>query len=144
VPRAGPRISLRGESPLGVESNTFEVVAEIEIGDAKIVGRDVCASDNFRLKNRIAYDVSRSRLYVDGFSTRFKLLEGEEVLRLQAFVDRSVLEVFVNRRECGTAQSTHDIGHQAMRLFSEGGTAHVRSIDVLEIGSIWDRPAGDE
>jgi hypothetical protein len=31
-----------------------------------------------------------------------------------------------------------------MRLFSEGGTAHVRSIDVLEIGSIWDRPAGDE
>ena len=29
----------------------------------------------------------------------------------------------------------------SMRLFSEGGTARVRSVDVWELGSIWQHPA---
>jgi len=137
-------IALEGEYSLGVKSNTFEIIAEIEIDDAKVVGMDVRASDDFSSKNRIAYDVSRSKLHVDGFNTDFKLLEGEEVLRLHAFVDRSVLEVFVNRRECATVEAFHDIEHKGLRLFSEGGTARIRSVDVWEMGSIWDRPAEHE
>ena len=80
---------------------------------------------------------------LDGYSADFELLEGEDVLRLHAFVDRSVLEVFVNRRECGTLRPFHNIEDKAMRLFSEGGTARIRSVDVWEMGSIWKRATED-
>ena len=128
---------------LGVKSTTFEIIAEIEVGNAKTVGLDVRASDDFSAKNRIAYDVGNAKLHLEGYSADFALLEGEDVLRLHAFVDRSVLEVFVNRRACGTLQPFHDIEDKAIRLFSEGGTARIRSVDVWEMGSIWHRPASD-
>ena len=131
---------LKGNQQLGVKSNTFEIIAEIEVGDAKIVGMDVRASDNSTSKNRIAYDVSNSKLHLDGYSADFKQMEGENVLRLHAFIDRSVFEVFVNRRECGTVRSFQNINDKAIRLFSEGGTARIRSVDVWEMGSIWERP----
>ncbi len=134
---------LKGNHLLGVHSNTFEIIAEIEVGSAKVVGMDLRASDDFKSGNRIAYDVSHSKLRIDGHSAPFELLEGEDVLRLHAFVDRSVLEVFVNRRECGTLQPFHNIEDKAMRLFSEGGTARIRSVDVWEMGSIWNRPTRD-
>jgi len=35
----------------------------------------------------------------------------------------------------------NDTEDQSMRLFSEGGTARIRSVDVWELGSIWRHPA---
>ena len=105
---------------------------------------DVRGSDDFSSKYRIAYDVSNSKLHLDGCSADFELLEGEDVLRLHAFIDRSVLEVFVNRRECGTLRPFHNIEDKAIRLFSEGGTARLRMVDVWEMGSIWQQPAETE
>ncbi len=128
---------LNGAFALDVQSNTFELVAEIEVGNAKIVGLDVRATDDDSSKNRIAFDVANAKLHVDGNHADFELLEDEDVLRLHVFVDRSVLEAFVNRRECATLQPFQDINNKAMRLFSDGGTAHIRSVDVWEMGSIW-------
>lgn len=131
------------ECQLGIESNTCEILAEIEVGSASIVGLDVRASDDFANKNRIAYDAVSKELRLDGHSADFELLEDEDVLRIHAFLDRSVFEVFVNRRECGTVQPFHNIENKAMRLFSEGGAAEVRSVDVWEMGSIWEQPASN-
>ena len=125
---------------LGIKSSTFEIIAEIEIGGATSVGMDIRASDDFTLKTRLVYDVVNSKLNLDGFNADFKLLPGEDVLRLHAFVDRSVVEAFTNRREVGTVRAFQDINNQAIRLFSEGGTARIRSVDVWEMGSIWERP----
>ena len=133
-------LDLTGGHTLAIKSTTCEIIAEIEIGNAKLVGMDVRASDDFSTKTRIAYDVNHSTLDIDGHKAEFKLLEGEEVLRLHAFVDRSVMEAFVNRRECGTVQPLQNINDQAIRLFSEGGKDRIRSVDVWEMGSIWERP----
>lgn len=135
---------IEGEYRLGVKSNTFEIIAEIEIGKAKVVGLDLRASEDFSSRNRISYDVENGKLRVGEHQADFALLEDEQVLRLHAFVDRSVLEVFVNRRECATLQPFHNIEDKAMRLFSQGGTAHLRSVDVWEMGSIWRPPAKTE
>jgi beta-fructofuranosidase len=133
--------AIHGEYPLGVRSNTCEIIAEIEVGDAKVVGLDLRASADFTSKNRIGYDVENGRLHVDGHSAALELLYDEEVLRLHVFVDRSVLEVFVNRRECATLKRLNNMEDRSMRLFSEGGTARIRSVDVWELGSIWRHPA---
>lgn len=131
--------ALEGEHPLGVKSNTFEIVAEIEVGDAKAVGMDLRASDDFQTSSRIWLDVENSELHADGYSSDFKLLEDEQdLLLLHAFVDRSVIEVFINRRRCATIRAFRDIEAKAMRLFSQDGAARIRSVDVWEMGSIWE------
>jgi beta-fructofuranosidase len=135
--------ALNGEYLVDVKSNACEIIAEFEVGDARIVGMDVRASNDFRSKNRIAYDTENAKLRLDGYSVDFELLEGENLLRLHAFVDRSVLEVFVNRRECGTLRPFHNIEDKAIRLFTEGGAARIRSIDIWEMGSIWSQPTQD-
>ena len=134
-------LDLAGEHTLAIKSATCEIIAEIEIGTAKVVGLDVRASDDFSTKTRISYDASRSILDISGHKAGFKLLAGEHVLRLQVFVDRSVMEAFVNGRLCGTVQPFQDINDKAIRLFSEGGTARIRSVGIWEMGSVWARPA---
>jgi len=57
------------------------------------------------------------------------LLSQEPIVELQGL-----------RRKCGTLRPYNDLNHQAMRLFSKGGTARIRSVDVWEMGSIWERP----
>jgi beta-fructofuranosidase len=130
-----------GAYRIGIESGSCEIIALIEVGDASLVGLDVRGSSDFAVRTRVGYDAANGKLFLDGHSAEFALLEDEEVLRLHAFVDRSLFEVFVNRRECGTVRPFYNIQHQAMRLFSEGGTARIRSIDVWQMGSIWERPA---
>ncbi len=132
-----------GEYLLDIKSNTFEIMVEIELGNANIVGIDLRASEDFTNKVRIAFDVKDSILHINEHHMPFELLEGEDCLRLHAFVDRSVVEVFINRRECGTVQPFHNIDDKSIRLFSDGGTAHIRSVDVWEIGSIWKKPSSN-
>jgi sucrose-6-phosphate hydrolase SacC (GH32 family) len=133
--------ALDGEHLLGVRNNTFEIIAEIEVGNAKVVGLDLRASDDFRSRNHIGYSVENGKLYADEHSADFTLLGDEQkILRLHAFVDRSVVEVFVNRRECVTIRAFHNVEDKAMRLFSKGGTARIRSVDVWDMGSIWQPP----
>jgi sucrose-6-phosphate hydrolase SacC (GH32 family) len=137
--------TLDGELLLGVKSNTFEIVAEIDLGNAKAVGMDLRGSADFSVRNRIYFDVESAKLHADGFNADFKLLDDERnVVRLHAFVDRSVVETFVNRRECATVRAFHNINDKAMRLFSQGGAARIRSVDVWEIGSIWQPPKETE
>ncbi len=129
---------LARDHPLGARSNTFEMVAEVEVRDAKAVGVELRASDDFQTSSRIWLDVENATLHADGYSCEFKLLEAEQgVLRLHAFVDRSVIEVFINGSQCATIRAFRDIEAKAMRLFSQGGEAHIRSVDVWEMGSIW-------
>jgi beta-fructofuranosidase len=133
--------TLTGDYPLGVQSNTCEIVAEIDVGDAQAVGMDLRASEDFQTGSRIWLDVEAARWHAGQHSDGFRLLDDEQnVLRIHAFVDRSVIEVFINRRQCATLRAFHDIEAKAMRLFSQGGAARIRSVDVWEMGSIWQPP----
>ena len=132
-------INLEGDYVLESESVTCEVIAEIELGSAKRIGLDMRASDDFEIRSRVYFDVEQKKFYVGKYDVDFELLEGEQVLRIHTLVDHGVMETFVNRRECGTLRPYNDLAHQAMRLFSEGGAACIRSVDVWEMGSIWER-----
>ena len=127
---------LMGDYVLNANSITCEVIAEIETGNARQIGLDMRASDDFGIHNRIYFDVEQKELYIGKYHVGFELLENEQVLRIHAFVDHGVMETFVNRRECGTLRPYNDLNHRAMRLFSNGGTAYIRSVDVWEMSSI--------
>ena len=66
----------------------------------------------------------------------FELKQGE-LLEITMFLDRSVLEVFVNDRQCIT-QRIYPTRSDSLgtRLFSVGGSVHVKSIDVWDMHGI--------
>ncbi len=128
--------------------DTLELMAEFEPGDATEVGIIVLCSPGHEEQTRIVYDRVAQVLFID--RTRSSLapdvvqelfssplvLASDEPLRLQVFVDRSVVEVFANGR-CITARvypsRPDSIG---VELFAEGGSAVVRRLDAWEMASM--------
>jgi beta-fructofuranosidase len=65
-------------------------------------------------------------------------LPAERPLRLRVFLDRSVIEVFVNDRVAlSTRVYPTAAGSLGVELFVEGGALRVESVDVWQMGAIW-------
>ena len=131
-------IELNGNYILPQESVTCEIIAEIELGTAKRIGLDLRASNDFNTYSRIYFDVDNKKLHFGDYSVDFELLEGEKVLRMHAYIDRGIIETFVNKREVGTLRPYYDIDYQFLRIYCEDGTARLKTVDVWELGSIWE------
>jgi beta-fructofuranosidase len=131
-------IKLNGSYNLSPKSVTCELIVEIEPGTAKSISLELRGSEDFKTSSRICYDVAHKKLFFGEYSADFELLEGEKVLRFHAFIDRSVIETFVNKREVGTLRPNYDINYNSLRIIAEGGTAHIKTIDVWEMASIWE------
>ena len=67
----------------------------------------------------------------------FELGPGEP-LKLRVFLDRSVLEVFANDRQCITQRIYPDrLDSLGVELFARGGDAKLLSMDVWQMAPIW-------
>ena len=127
-----------GELAAGMSSATCEVVAELEPGSADVIALEVRGSDGFASSTRIAWDQSAGELEFAGRRTPFELWPGEEAFRLHVFVDRVVVEVFINGRLAGTFRAGQDASDAAIRLVTEGGPAALRAFDVWELHPGWE------
>jgi len=135
---------VKGLMPLEAYGNAIEILVEIEPGNAKSLGIDVRGNSGFTEKTRIEFDAANSLLCFheagnpnSPFTGDFELLQGENVLRLHIFIDKCVVETFVNKRECGTIQAWYNVKSDKLRLFSKGGAMTVTSLDVWELDTIW-------
>ena len=62
------------------------------------------------------------------------MLDGSEPLRLRIFLDRSMLEVFANGKQCLTQQVYPSLGESRLiRLQSRGGASRLVKGDVWEM-----------
>ncbi|MDE0503185.1 MAG: GH32 C-terminal domain-containing protein, partial [Candidatus Poribacteria bacterium] len=74
-----------------------------------------------------------SERYVSAQAAPFALAAGES-LELRIFLDHSVLEVFANNRECITQRIYPTrLDSTGVSLFSNGGSAHVKSIRAWDM-----------
>ena len=75
----------------------------------------------------------RDKWYVDEQKAPLELADGES-LKLRVFLDKSVLEVFTNGRQCIT-QRIHPTrpDSKALALFSHGGEVMVKSLKVWDM-----------
>jgi len=147
-----------------VQGNAMEIVAEIDPAGAPMVELDVLRSPNREEFTRIAFykgrgyrrrdrgrndryslitiDSSYSSLLPDVLSrapeTAPIFLEPNEPLELRVFVDRSVVEVFVNGRQCVALRvypgREDSVG---VSLRSQGRDARLRSLDAWQMKSIY-------
>ncbi len=120
----------------GVRGDTLEILAKFEPGDAKSFGLDVRRSDDGKSAVTLRYD--GRAVNVAGTNVPLELAEGEDTLDLHVFLDRSVMEVFINGgRRCVTRVVYPGAEDQGVRVFSQGGKTRIKSIDVWQIKSIW-------
>ena len=135
----------------GVEGDCLEIALELEVGDADEVGISVLATPDGEEHTAVSYSRDDGALSLDAGQSSVSPevadrspqrgplgLAPGETLRLNVFVDRSVVEAFANSRQCLTKRvypSRADALH--VSLFSRGGKATVRSLDVWRMASVW-------
>jgi len=148
----------------GVEGSALEIVAEIEPTQAPMVEMDVLRSPNRQEYTRIAFFRDRgfrdrswkagahqSLITIDSsYSSRAPdilsrapetapiLIGADEPLRLRVFVDRSVVEVFANGKQCVAMRVYPDREDSiGVSLRAQGQDAALASLDAWQMKSIY-------
>ena len=145
------RIAAGSTVPVDIEGECLEIDLELEPGDVDRLGVVVRASPDGEERTVVSYSrrdgyleldpqqASLSSDMVGRVVQRGPLALGEnEPLRLRIFVDRSVVEVFANGRQCLTKRiypSRPD--SLSVGLFAEGGDARLTRMDVWRMAAIW-------
>lgn len=138
----------------GFEGDQFEVIATFDPHDADWVGlrlrRSADGTSLMREETLLYYDALRQRIELDRRRSTLLptaerdvvwaplALEPGETLTLRVFVDRSVVEVFVNDHLALTTR-VYPVRENSVVLdvFAQGGEARLISLDLWEMKSIW-------
>jgi beta-fructofuranosidase len=130
---------------------SIEVAADIAPGAAAEVGLTVLRSPDGEETTRITYwsdvdalgiDTAESTLHEDSLGRSpevgpLELGDGER-LRLRVFVDRSIVEVFANGRQCLTTRVYPERADSVgVAAFAGRGRARLESVDVWEMRDVW-------
>lgn len=131
-------VAVHNEAKLipGVSGTTLEIVAEIVPGSATACGLKLRSS---RDGNRaIVLKYSGGTLNVAGTKVPVELGKQTKVLKLHVFLDRSVMEVFINGgRKTVTRVEYPPDEDLGIAVFAEGGKATLKSLDVWKIEPVW-------
>ena len=151
-------IASNGEAVLqNIRGKAIEIEAVIEPGAAREVGLCVLRSPDGAERTRISLfqregqrpgtsalqiDVSEASLRTDVFArppeTGPFALDAGELLRLRIFVDRSIVEVFANERQCLTLRAYPEREDSSgVCVFARGGAAKLVSLDMWHMHSVW-------
>jgi beta-fructofuranosidase len=140
-------ISPDANNPLGsIRSDTFELEAVIEPGSVDEFEINVCVSSDGSEFTRLSYFPGSARFEVDtthasldpqapGSLHEIPSLSLESgLLHLRLFVDRSILEVYLNGWACLTARMYPTLKtSQGIEIISKGGEVRVKSLDFWTI-----------
>ena len=120
----------------GARGDTLEILVRFEPAGAKAFGLKVRRSNDG--KNAVTFRYDGGTLDAAGTKVPLKLDEGKKTLILHVFLDKSVMEAFINGgSQCVTRviyPGDKDLG---IEVFSQGGKTHVKSIDIWSIKPIW-------
>ncbi len=129
-----------------VRGNALEIMMQLKLSRYSRVGVRLFCSPDGKEQTVLAYDRNNGRLTIHRekssldpecattpFSSKLSLAPGG-ILKLQVFLDRSVIEVFANDTVCLTSRvyptRADSLG---VKLFREGGSALVKSLDIWEM-----------
>ncbi len=148
-----------------IRGNAMEIIVEIDPNDSPMIEMNVLRAPNKEEFTRIAFfkdrgyrnrnhrtgpcyslisiDSSYSSLSPDVLSrapeTGSVAIEADEPLQLRVFIDRSVLEVFVNGKQCIAMRVYPDRDDSVgVSLRSQGRNAELKSLDAWQMEKIYE------
>ncbi len=120
----------------GADGNQLELVAEFIPGDAEAFGLRLRSSDDGGKAITLRY--AGGTLNAAGTEVPITLDDQTRSLKLHVFVDRCVMEVFINDgQQAVTRVEYPGEDNLGVGVFAEGGTATVKSFDAWQMKSIW-------
>ena len=124
-----------------IEGKSLEIIVEFELMDATSFGLLVRRSPDGEEATPVGYDSVRKQLISGDRSGGFELLADEDTLRMQVFVDNSIIEIYVNGRICFTnrvyPRRPDSLG---LSLFADGGSVRINSFDCWEMHALMGSP----
>ena len=131
-------LALKGGSrPIeGAGDKQIEVLAEFAPGDAAAFGLKLRGSSDGQRAITLRY--ADGTLNVAGTEVPLALGDNNKTLKLHVFLDRSVMEVFINGGETAVTRVEYP-GEEdlAVSAFAENGTATLKSLDAWHMKSSW-------
>tara|TARA_R110002167_G_scaffold73727_1_gene206487 strand:+ start:31863 stop:33371 length:1509 start_codon:yes stop_codon:yes gene_type:complete len=118
----------------GIRGDMLEIITEFELGSAKAFGLKIRQSDDGKEYIPIRYD--GEVLDVAGTKVTLDLPEGK--LKLQVFIDKSVMEVFINDGVTSVSRVEYPgENNLGISVFAENGDVILSSFDAWNLKSIW-------
>lgn len=147
-----------------IGGKAVEIETVIDPGEAREVGLAVLRSPDGAEQTRISFlrqdhrrfntstlqiDVAAASLRGDVFARSPEMgplvLGEDEPLRLRIFIDRSIVEVYANDRQCLTVRAYPERDDsRGVALFARGNPATLRSLNCWQMRSIWPELAARE
>jgi len=141
----------------GVSGNQIEINIKLDPGEASECGLYVLQSPDKQERTRISFMRTTNRwsktdtLQIDASESSKRkdvlasppetgplFLGPDEPLNLQIYVDRSIVEVFANGKQCLTLRVYPDNeASQGVSIFARGGRASLLSLTKWDMKSIW-------
>ncbi|MFL5590774.1 MAG: glycoside hydrolase family 32 protein [Ktedonobacteraceae bacterium] len=136
--------------PAGCRDDCLEILAECEPGQNSEFGFRLRYSPDGQEQTRIVYQSATRCVSIEREQSSMNpevdrgngsvVIEADpgELLKVHLFLDRSVVEVFVNNR-CYLASRVYPQRRDSLRLelFARKGRTRVRSLDIWHLASIW-------
>ena len=130
-----------GKNPLeDVKGNLFDIDIEIDLGDAEEVGFEI---NGFP----VTYSVTDGRLIGGAGEEGNEFSSGETIadlspidgkITLRMLVDRPSVEIYANHgRIYMPMQAVRDLDNKSLKVYAKGGTAHINTLTIHELKSIW-------
>ena len=113
-----------------------EILAQFELQGARECGLKIDLQPDHRSGLVIRYDGAMLRIGESHIP--LSLMEKTDMLTLRIFIDRSVLEVFVNDGQwCFTQVIAAPIAGRGVDVFAQDGPAALKQCDIWEMQAIW-------
>ncbi len=120
-----------------VKGDSLEIIATFKPGTARRFGINVRSSaTDPKLGVPVWFDAQKLTFGADKAGMSSDLKSGDPVT-LHLFVDRSVVEVYVNGN-ANTIAAFHDPAARGVALFSTGGTCTLETLEGWRMTSIWE------
>ena len=120
----------------GVEGDTLEILAEIQPGDAPAWGLKLCGDEND--EEPLVIRCADGYLNVAETAIPDLRFGDNGIVKLHIFLDRSVLEVFINDGLHSVTRVVYPGQRKlGIHVFADDGTAIIKSLKAWEIRSVW-------
>jgi len=124
-----------------LKGDTLEIMATFAPGNARMFGIKLRVSDDGKRFSRVYFDAATRGFGVDGQALerapQDSYLRVGEPVSLHVFLDRSIVEVYVNGN-AQTARMFPEPNALGLAIFSEGGDAKLKALDIWEMRSMWE------
>lgn len=119
--------------------DTIELMATIKPVSAEACGmRVLCDKENGKGID-VMVELGKKCIRLGSTTAPFDLMPGESI-QLRVFVDRSIVEIFVNDRQAVVKQHAYEPEHVGVCLLSSGGDCVAESVQRWRVDSIYTPP----